>query len=111
MLLLLLFAGYLYLDSRAITPNTIRWVTQTEEDSFGYDVFRGPTEQGPFTRITPLPIASAGSTDIPQRYHFVDQGIEADTVYWYYVESISLTGRRERVTPVYASKPKSISWF
>ena len=87
--------------------NTIKWKTATEVDSYGYDVFRGESEGGPFVKLTQTPLPGAGTVDIPQSYVFEDDTIAPDTVYYYYVESISMDGTRERLTPVFASKPKS----
>lgn len=89
-----------------VEPNVISWGTASEHGSFGYDVFRGTSEDGPFSPVNPEVIPAAGTTDIPQRYEFIDDSIEPDTEYWYYIESISLTGERKRITPVYASKPR-----
>lgn len=105
-LAVLLLAPAIFFD---VPPNTIRWVTQSEEGTFGYNVYRGDTRQGPFQRINDLTILGAGTTDIPQHYTFSDASIAQDTVYFYYVESISLSGERSRLTPVYPSPPKSIT--
>jgi hypothetical protein len=86
--------------------NVIRWSTASEVDNFGYDVFRGPTEEGPFERVNDTPIAGHGTTDVPQNYEFRDTSIAPLTAYFYYVESISLQGDRERFTPVFQSRPK-----
>ncbi len=86
--------------------NSIRWATASEVDNFGFDVFRGDAEEGPFTRLNEEPIAGAGTTDEPQRYLFVDETIEAGRSYWYYVESIAMDGSREKFTPTFKSKPK-----
>lgn len=86
--------------------NVIRWSTASEVDNFGYDVFRGPTEEGPFERVNDSPIAGHGTTDVPQNYEFRDTSIAPNTAYFYYVESISLQGDRERFTPVFQSRPK-----
>jgi hypothetical protein len=86
--------------------NTIRWQTATEVENFGFDVYRGDSEEGPFVRLTERPIAGAGTSDVPTRYEFVDDTIEPETAYYYYVESISTGGVRERFTPVFRSKPK-----
>ena len=67
---------------------------------------RGRDPGGPFSAINPQPIRGAGTTDLPQEYEFSDASIEPDTVYWYFVESISLAGERRRITPIEASKPK-----
>ena len=86
--------------------NTLRWKTASEVDNFGFDVYRGDSEDGPFERLTEQPIPGAGTTDEPQEYVFVDDTIEAGEVYWYYIESISMLGVRERFTPVFKAKAK-----
>lgn len=91
--------------------NNIRWQTQSEDNNFGYDVYRGLAEVGPFIRINSQSILGGGTTDLPQRYEYTDTAIEDGIVYWYYVESISLTGERTRLTPVFASRSKSTSMW
>jgi hypothetical protein len=87
--------------------NTIKWSTASEVDNFGYDVFRGDKEDGPFARLNAKIIAGAGTVDEPRHYEYVDDTIEAGREYWYYVESVSLSGVREKFTPVFKSKAKS----
>jgi hypothetical protein len=86
--------------------NTLRWSTASEVDNFGYDVYRSTSEDGTFERITHDPVAGAGTTDLPQKYSFVDGAIDPHQTYYYYVESISFSGVRERFTPVIKAKPK-----
>jgi len=86
--------------------NSIKWVTASELNNFGFDVFRGESEEGPFTRINEHTIAGAGSSDTPNQYKYVDANIEVGKVYWYYVESISMSGQREKFTPTFQSKPR-----
>lgn len=86
--------------------NTLKWSTASEVDNFGYDVYRGDGPDGPFTRITKQPLPGAGTTDMPSKYSFVDTEIEAGKTYYYYVESISMGGVRERFTPVIKKEPK-----
>ena len=92
-----------------VLENVIRWSTASEVENFGYDVFRGPSEEGPFERLNKAPIAGHGTTDVPQKYEYRDLSIAENTAYWYYVESISLQGERERFTPVFRAKPKSLN--
>ena len=87
--------------------NAIKWSTASEVDNFGYDVFRGDKEEGPFTRLNAKVIAGAGTVDEPRYYQYVDESIEVGKEYWYYVESISLAGVREKFTPVFKSKAKT----
>ena len=86
--------------------NTLRWTTASESNNFGYDVYRSLAQDGPFERLNEEPIPGAGTTDLPSQYEYIDTAIEPNTIYWYYIESISLTGERKRFTPVYSSQPK-----
>ncbi len=86
--------------------NTIRWSTASEVENFGYDVYRGEAEDGPFVRLTSKPIAGAGTSDEPHKYAYADKDIDPTKDYWYYVESISFSGVRERFTPVQKAKAK-----
>jgi hypothetical protein len=88
--------------------NTLRWKTASEVENFGFDVYRGDAEEGPFERLTETPIPGAGTVDEPQDYVFVDRTIDPRRAYWYYVESISLDGVRERFTPVFRAAPKIV---
>jgi hypothetical protein len=86
--------------------NTVRWSTASEVENFGYDVYRGDSEEGPFVRLTPKPIPGAGTSDEPHKYSYVDKDIDPTKEYWYYVESVSYSGVRERFTPVQKAKAK-----
>ena len=86
--------------------NTLKWSTASEVDNFGYDIYRGESEDGPFERITADPITGAGTTDEVSEYRYEDDTIDPYKLYYYYVESISMSGERERFTPVFPAKPK-----
>ena len=86
--------------------NTLKWTTASEQDNFGYDVFRGLAEEGPFKKLTNAPMLGHGTTDETNDYTYSDDSIDPCKSYWYYVESISTSGERERFTPVFQAKPK-----
>ena len=86
--------------------NTLRWTTASEVSNFGFDIYRGDTEDGPFTRITASPIPGAGTTDEPQSYVWVDDAIDPSRDYWYYIESISMDSIRERFSPIIRAPAK-----
>ena len=109
LLVLALSAGAAWAADPEPLSNTIRWATASEINNFGYDVYRGASEEGPFERLTADPVPGAGTTDEPQRYEYVDDTIAPDTSYYYYVESIALDGTRERFTPIFKSRPKPAS--
>jgi hypothetical protein len=49
---------------------------------------------------------AAGTLDEPSYYQYVDSDIDPTRVYFYYVESISLKGVREKFTPVIRAPAK-----
>jgi hypothetical protein len=91
--------------SLALT-NTIKWSTASEVDNFGYDVYRADVEAGPFKRLTKTPIRGAGTSDEVHKYQYVDSTNDPHREYYYYVESIALSGAREKFTPVIRAKAK-----
>ena len=86
--------------------NTARWTTASEQDNFGFDVFRGDSENGEFTKLTKEPILGAGTSDETHKYEFRDDTIDPCREYWYYVEGISTSGSREKFTPTFRAPPK-----
>ena len=81
--------------------NTARWTTASEENNFGYDVYRADNEKGPFVKLTKTPILGNGTTLETHNYEFADDAIDPCKDYWYYVESIATDGSREKFTPVF----------
>jgi len=81
--------------------NTAHWTTASEEENFGYDVYRGDVEKGPFVKLTKQPILGNGTTSETHKYEFADDAIDPCKDYWYYVESIATNGAREKFTPVF----------
>ncbi len=98
-------------DQSELTPeeriaNTPKWSTASELDNFGFDVYRGDAEEGPFERLTEAPILGAGTSDEPHSYSFRDDSIDPCKDYWYYVEAISTSGEREKFTPTFRAPAK-----
>ena len=86
--------------------NTAHWTTASEEENFGYDVYRGDSENGPFVKLTKQPILGNGTTEQTHNYAFADDSIDPCKDYWYYVESIATDGTREKFTPVFHAPAK-----
>ena len=86
--------------------NTLKWTTASEVENFGFDIFRSTKEEGPFEKMTESPLPGAGTTDEPQAYLWEDFDIEMGQDYYYYVESISMAGERERFSPIIKAPAK-----
>lgn len=81
--------------------NNVHWTTASEEQNFGYDVFRSVVgEKGPFDKLTKQPMLGNGTTDETHEYKYSDDAIDPCKDYWYYVESITNSGVREKFTPI-----------
>lgn len=89
--------------------NTLKWTTASEVDNFGFDIYRALSEDGPFEKITVEPVPGAGTVDEPQKYVFVDEAIDPSRDYYYYIESISLGGIREKFSPVIRAPAKRLT--
>jgi hypothetical protein len=92
--------------SPAPLANTLKWSTASEVENFGYDVYRADAEDGPWVRINTKPIPGAGTLDEPSYYQYADSDIDPTKPYFYYVESISLKGVREKFTPIIKAPAK-----
>jgi len=86
--------------------NTLKWTTASEVENFGFDIYRGDLEEGPFEKMTEDPLPGAGTTDEPQSYLWEDFDIEKGRDYFYYIESISMSGVRERFSPIIKAPAK-----
>ena len=73
----------------------IRWRTETQEDNYGFNIYRADKENGDYVRANERIIAGEGSTNVPKEYCYMDTGLERGSVWYYYIESVSLQGKRE----------------
>lgn len=86
--------------------NNIKWKTASEQDNFGYDIYRSDTQEGDYQIINEDTLEGAGTTVNETVYEFQDDKIDPCKVYYYYIESIAMDGTREAFTPKFPSKRK-----
>lgn len=79
---------------------TITWGTESEQECYGYFVWRADTKEGPFEKVNAKMVPGGGTTHVPRRYRVVDQPLPMGATYYYKVEQIDLTGVRRDLTPV-----------
>ncbi len=77
------------MDSRVL----LTWSTASEVDSMGFNILRGPTMTGPFTRINSWLVRSKGTPTKGMTYSFDDAGVENGVTYFYKLENVDVNGK------------------
>jgi hypothetical protein len=84
----------------------IRWRVETQEENYGYNIFRADSADGDYAKINKGIIPGQGSTNIPTDYCYEDRSVERGKTYYYYIESVSTSGVREVVEGTRGTKVK-----
>ncbi|MFI5303586.1 MAG: beta strand repeat-containing protein [Nitrospiria bacterium] len=84
----------------------IEWDTQTETNQLGFNVLRGLSIDGAFTKINGQMIPSRGNAIYGAHYQFMDYGVTNGETYYYELESID-TGNRTVVQFVSLATPQA----
>jgi len=74
----------------------LRWRTDDLENTFGFNVYRATSRKGTFTKVNEFPIL-AKSTELGQ-YEYVDKPVPMKQIYFYYIEAISQSGDKHKLT-------------
>jgi hypothetical protein len=75
---------------------TLKWRTESEINNLGFDVYRSEDPEGQFVKVNSAYIKGAGTDATPHDYQFVDESAVVGKTYYYYLETISFSGERER---------------
>jgi len=78
-------------------PIVISWSTETEVDTAGFNVYRAPSEEGPWTKINPSLIPGSPDPIRGGSYTFTDSDVLAGVTYWYELEEVELGGQSTRL--------------
>ncbi|NOZ57870.1 MAG: T9SS type A sorting domain-containing protein [Calditrichaeota bacterium] len=78
----------------------IRWVTETEVNNLGFNLYRSEKEAGDYTKINASLIHGAGTASTRHQYAYVDQSVLEGKTYWYKLESVSYDGSRVEHGPI-----------
>lgn len=66
---------------------------------YGFNVYRGADREGPFVKINDDPIVPSPENPQPEFVVFFDRGLEPGQTLYYYIETVYLDGRTQKVTP------------
>jgi len=85
----------------------VNWMTQSESDNVGWNVYRSVSNNLGQAQILNLNmIPGNGTTSEPSYYSYVDEyAVQENNTYWYWLESISISGETEDFGPVSLTIP------
>ncbi|RPH94239.1 T9SS C-terminal target domain-containing protein [candidate division KSB1 bacterium] len=80
--------------SAGVLPEGIelQWNTASETNNDFFEIMRGNSETGEFSRIATL--ASQGNSATEHRYEYLDRDVTAGQTYWYYLADVDMSGTR-----------------
>lgn len=78
----------------------LTWATQSENDNFGFYIFRSCQEDANYIRITENPIPGAGNSAVPYHYSYRDTGVSAGETLYYKLGDIGNHGKMTMHGPV-----------
>jgi hypothetical protein len=82
--------------NRETSQILLKWRTESELNNLGFDVYRSENIDGKFVKINPAHIKGAGTDSTSHDYKFIDESTVVGKTYYYYIESISFSGEREK---------------
>ncbi len=90
----------LLLTACSAPGHVIRWETATEINTAGFNLYRGPTAEGPWERVNATLIPSAATGVTGGRYTFGDTTADPTLTYFYQLEEVELDGTTHRYEAV-----------
>jgi hypothetical protein len=86
----------------------LKWQVSNENNIYGYLVYRGDVENGPFLRVNKdIVHVDAGKGDgITSTYAWRDDSATAGKTYWYYIGMLYRDGTKQQLSGPQAVKAK-----
>ncbi len=78
----------------------IEWVTETELDNEGFNLWRREWKDGEYIRINPYFIPAQGEAGFGAEYSYTDYYVQNGTIYYYKLEDIDIYGKSTFHGPV-----------
>lgn len=81
---------------------TLNWVTESEVDNAGFNIYHAASENGQYIKINSSLIAAQGTSTQGAFYEFIDSSVQNRKTYYYKLEDIDLNGTSTMHGPVSA---------
>jgi hypothetical protein len=88
----------------------IEWVTGSEYNTVGFNIYRGDGAEGPFERLNEQLIPAEGGMTGGGQYRFLDETVAAGRSYYYILEDIEFSGQTEQHEPIMGQSPDPRRW-
>ncbi|MBX7244494.1 MAG: hypothetical protein K1X53_03290 [Candidatus Sumerlaeaceae bacterium] len=75
----------------------VRWRTETQEDNYGFNIYRGRHADGPYVKVNKSIIPGEGTTNIPKDYCFAESPLPRGETFYYYIEHVTNKGVAETI--------------
>ena len=73
----------------------LKWITQSESNLLGYNVYRNLSDNMEFANCLTNSHIPAFNTTTEQNYSFIDEEVETEQTYYYWLESVEMDGTSE----------------
>jgi hypothetical protein len=70
----------------------LTWSTASEQDNYGFNVYRSDSEDGAYAKINDELIPGHGTTSSPNSYVFADYEVAKGNTYYYKIEDVGVDG-------------------
>lgn len=107
-LFLLLLLGLL--AACGSSPTVITWETASEVNTAGFNIYRGPSAEGPWTQINTTLIAPSSDPVQGGKYEYRDAAPVPGETY-YLLEEIELNGANTRYPPTHLAPAGRNNWL
>jgi hypothetical protein len=81
----------------------LEWVTETELDNEGFNLWRSGEKYGEYLRINPYFIPAKGEAGFGAEYSYTDYNVTNGLIYYYKLEDIDINGKSTFHGPVSAT--------
>lgn len=78
----------------------LKWVTATETENLGFELYRSNRRDGAYVKITAKMIPGAGNSQEQRSYVYDDQEVDFDSTYYYRLADVDFSGHRGFHGPV-----------
>ncbi|MGB0134178.1 hypothetical protein [Dokdonella sp.] len=88
----------------------LKWTSKNEKGLYGYVVYRSDSASGPFLRINSRIVAKKLEPEGNDKssplmsYEYVDESAERGKTYYYYIDAVADSGRKQKLTDVVRKK-------